>query len=193
MGVSILIIGRIKRIVFRQKGDDIGLLRQKQTLAATDVEVKIFDVSSGREIMASAHSGESTSNNLVAIEEDDLHSQAFRAELVKFALRDTIHKFVPDVVMSIEKMAWQGRIAKISGKKVYVNAGRRSGLVGGDILKVLTDGDEVYDPDSGAYLGRTQGQLKGTVEVIDFIGDDAAVAKIHTGGQFQEGDVVRLY
>ena len=82
---------------------------------------------------------------------------------------------------------------KIVGNKAYLNAGRSSGLLGGDILKVLTLGDEIYDPTTGAYLGTAEGQLKGTLEVVDFIGEDASVAIIHTGGQFQEGDVVRLY
>ena len=70
---------------------------------------------------------------------------------------------MPAVLKAIEKLTWQGSIAKIQGNRVYVNAGKASGLVAGDILKVLTQGDDVYDPGTGAYLGRTQGQLKGTL------------------------------
>jgi hypothetical protein len=90
-------------------------------------------------------------------------------------------------------MGWQGHVAKVSGSKVYVNAGRTSGLVAGDILKVLTQGDDIYDPVTSAYLGRAPGQLKGTLEVVDFIGTDGAVSEVHTGGNFQEGDAVQLY
>ena len=84
---------------------------------------------------------------------------------------------VRHVLKAIEKTTWQGLIAKILGTKIYLNAGRRSGLVTGDILKVLTKGIEVFDPETGALLGKTEGQLKGTLEVIDFIGDDAAVCQ----------------
>jgi hypothetical protein len=111
----------------------------------------------------------------------------------RLAIRNAVSAMVPDVVRTIEKMVWQGKIAKISGAKVFVNSGRSSGLVAGDILKVLSAGDDVYDPSTGAYLGRAPGQLKGTLEVIDFIGTDGAVSEIHTGGNFQEGDVVQLY
>jgi len=45
----------------------------------------------------------------------------------------------------------------------------------------------------GLYRGCLPGQLKGTVEVVDFIGSDAAIGEIHTGGNFSEGDIVQLY
>ena len=57
----------------------------------------------------------------------------------------------------------------------------------------MTSGEEIYDPATGTYLGRAPGQLKGTVEVVDFLGPDGAVAVLHTGGNFQEGDTVQLY
>ncbi len=193
LGVSVLIIGRITKIAFRQRGDEVGLFRQKQSLAAVDVEIKLFDVSGGREIMAVGRSGEAATNSLVAFEDQNLTSPEYRSELARMAVRNTSVNLVSDVIRSVEKMTWQGHIAKIVGSKVYVNAGRQSGLVPGDILKVLTQGEDIYDPASTAYLGRTQGQLKGTLEVRDFIGTDGAVAELHTGGNFQEGDLVRLY
>jgi hypothetical protein len=193
LGVAVLGIGRISKIVFRQRGDDIGLLRQKQSLAAVDIEMKLFDVAGGREIMADAKSGEASSNAIVALETKGVESPEYRSELIKLATRNAMALLVPDVVRSVEKLTWEGRIAKVTGAKVYVNAGRASGLVAGDILKVLAPGDDVYDPTSGAFLGRSQGQLKGTLEVVDFLGQDGAITEVHTGANFQEGDVVQLY
>jgi len=193
LGVAVLVIGRVTKIVFRQRGDDVGLLRQKQSLAAADVEIKLFDVSAGREVVATSKSGEAATSAVVALDSANVESPQYRAELTKSAVRQAVALLIPEVLKAIEKMAWEGRIAKIQGNKVFVNAGRASGLVGGDILKVMTQGDDVYDPATGAYLGRSQGQLKGTLEVVDFIGTDGAVSEIHTGGNFQEGDLVQLY
>lgn len=193
LGVAVIGVGRISKIVFRQRGDDVGLLRQKQSLAAVDVEMKVFDVSSGREVMAIGKSGESASNAMVAFEGNQLESPQFRAELTKTATRNAAQYLVPDVLRAIEKMAWEGRVAKIAGGKIYINSGRSSGLVGGDILRVMTPGDDIYDPASGSYLGRSQGQLKGTLEIVDFVGSDGAVAEVHTGANFAEGDTVQLY
>lgn len=192
LGVAILVIGRVTKIVFRQRGDDVGLFRQKQSLVAVDVEMKMFDVAGGREIAAIAKSGEASNNSMVAFG-GDVDTPAYRAELTKFAIRNAMGLAVPDVIRGVEKIQWQGRVAKVAGTRVYVNAGRTSGLVVGDILKVLTPGDDIYDPATGAFLGRTLGSLKGTVEVIDFLGTDGAVTEIHTGGNFQEQDLVQLY
>lgn len=193
LGVAVIAIGRIAKVVFRSRGDDVGILRQKQALAAVDVEMKVFDVSSGREVMATGKSAESASSALVAFEGDKLESPQFRAELTQGAAKTAAQYLVPEVLRAIEKMAWEGRIAKITAGKIYVNAGRGSGLVGGDILRVMTPGDDVYDPTSGAYLGRSTGQLKGTLEIVDFIGQDGAIAEVHTGANFVEGDTVQLY
>lgn len=193
MGVSVVVIGRISKFVFRQRGDEIGLFRQKQTLAAVELELKVFDVGGGREISALRRTGESSSNAFASYEDSKLQDQEFREELLQLCIRDAMAQVTPDVLRTIEKMSWEGRIAKIQGNRVYISAGRASGLLTGDILKVLTRGEEVYDPASGSYLGRTQGLLKGTVEVIDFMGQDSAVALLHTGANVQEGDLVQLY
>jgi len=193
MGVAVIAIGRIGKITFRQRGDDVGLLRQSQSFGAVDVEVKLFDVSSGREILSVGKSGEASANSMVAVENQNQQTAAFRAELTQLAVRDAVSQLVPEVIRSVEKLTWQGRVAKIVGGKLYINAGKGSGLIPGDIMKVLTSGEEIYDQSTGAYLGRAPGQLKGTIEVVDFMGGDGAVAEIHSGGNFQEGDIVQLY
>lgn len=193
LGVSVLAIGRVTKVVFRTRGDEVGLFRQKQSLAAVDVEIKLFDVANGREIIATGKSGEASANSMVAFEDENIGSPEYRSELSKLAVRNAVASLIPDVIKSVEKMTWQGHVAKVAGNKIYVNAGKASGLVPGDILKVLTQGEDIYDPTSGAFLGRTEGQLKGTLEVIDFIGSDGAVTQLHTGGNFADGDIVRLY
>lgn len=193
LGVAVLVIGRVTKIVFRQRGDDVGLLRQKQSLAGVDVEIKMFDVAAGREIAAAARSGEASASAMVALESSSLESNEYRSELVKLATRNAVAMLGGEVIKAVEKLNWEGRIAKVAGTRVYINAGKASGIVGGDILKVLTPGDDIYDPATGAYLGRAQGQLKGTLEVVDFLGTDGAVAEIHTGANFQDGDIVQLY
>jgi len=100
---------------------------------------------------------------------------------------------IPPIIGMVHKMNWRGKIAKVNGKTVYINAGRASGIIRGDILSVISEGEEVYDPESGAFLGKTKGQVKGTIEIKGHIGDDASTGDIHTGGQFKLGDEVRLY
>ena len=192
-GVSAIVVGRISKITFRQDREEVGILRQAESAIVVDIEMKVFDVSSGREISSYKRTGAATNTAHVMFDEDQLASKEARAEIAKDAIREAVLKLVPDVQVSMDKMDWQGRIAKMVGNKVYLNAGKASGLLSGDILKVLSPGEEIVDPVTKTFLGRSEGMLKGTLEVSDFIGLDSAMATVHTGGNFQEGDVVRLY
>ena len=60
-------------------------------------------------------------------------------------------------------------------------------------MKVITEGEEIYDPETGALLGQAKGEVKGTLEVVDFFGPDGAVAILHSGGSVTEGDYIQLY
>ena len=192
-GANSVIIGRISKIVFRQDREEVGILRESQSAVAVDVEMKIFDVSAGREVYSVKRSGVAQVTSRVVFDQDASSNKAARNEVARDAIRDAVMKLVPDAVMSMDKMDWMGRIAKIIGNKVYINAGKSSGLLPGDILKVMSAGEEIVDPVTKAFLGRSEGLLKGTLEVTEFIGEDSSMAFIHTGGNFQEGDVVRLY
>jgi hypothetical protein len=192
-GVSSIIVGRISKITIRHDREEVGILREAQAMVGADVELKVFDVVSGREVHAARRSGYAAATAKIAFNEDAVSSREARNEISKEAIHDAMMKLVPEALMSMDKMDWQGRIAKILGNKVYLNAGRASGLLAGDILKVMSPGEEIVDPVTKSYLGRSEGFLKGTLEVSEFIGEDSALTMIHTGGNFQEGDVVRLY
>ncbi len=63
----------------------------------------------------------------------------------------------------------------------------------GDVLRIMTEGTEIFDPESGALLGVSKGEVKGTLEIIDYFGPDGAVAILNSGGSVTEGDFVQLY
>lgn len=193
LGVSLIAIGKIAKVTLRQDADPVGLLRKKYSWAAADLEVKLYDVQSGREILASAKSGQVSDRTLAIFEGRNLDDASYRMQLTGEAVRQALQEAVPDIVRSFGKTLWQGRIAKISGSKFFISAGRASGLTMGDILKVVGLGEDIFDPVTGAFIGHSSGQQKGTLEIVDFIGHDGGVAHVHAGGNFQEGDIVQLY
>lgn len=192
-GVSSAVIGRISKITFRQDREEVGILREAESAVLVEIEMKVFDIASGREVSSYKRTGAATNTSKVVFDQDSLANKEARAEISRQAIHAAVVKLVPDALISMDKMDWQGRIAKIMGNKVYLNAGKASGILSGDILKVLSPGEEIVDPVTKAFLGRSEGFLKGTLEVSEYIGDDSSMATIHTGGNFQEGDVVRLY
>lgn len=195
LNVSLMIIGRINRIRYRQKGDPVGILKRRESMAVVDLEMRVYDVAEGRELLTVTKSADSSSSkmNLFNRGETESDSMSSRMDLVKEAIRGGTRLMARDLARALQKVAWEGRVAKIQGPYIYVNAGKISGLALGDILKVVSPGDDVYDPATGTYMGKSRGQVKGTLEVVDYMGSDGAVTRIHSGGGFAENDAVQLY
>ena len=112
---------------------------------------------------------------------------AYRRNLLRYAVKVSVRKSIPRILDISAKLDWVGRVAKIVGTKIYVNAGRSSGIQISDIIKVMTEGAEIYDPETGALIGMSKGEVKGTIEVIDYFGADGAIAVLHSGGSVFPG------
>ncbi len=198
LGVSAVVLGRVSKVHFRrQVAQDTTLFRDRDAVASLEVDAKLFDVQTGRELISLSCHGEAKSHEYFVNEQSPLamssQPDSQRSELFEEAIQDSVAQMLPNFFRSLDKMVWRGRIAKVLGVQYVLNAGKASGLTLGDILKVLSQGEDVYDTQNGLYLGRSPGQLKGTLEVLEFVGNDAAIATLHTGGNFQENDDVELY
>ena len=162
-------------------------------VAESIVELRVFDVLANKEIFVDKMDGNINDSSFrFFMSERDAHID-YRRGLLRYSVRVATRRFIPKLAKLGEKLDWTGRVARIIGSKIYVNAGRRSGLNLGDILKVMTEGEEIFDPESGALLGMSKGQVKGTLEIIDYFGPDGTVAILHSGGSVTEGDFVQLY
>ncbi len=88
---------------------------------------------------------------------------------------------------------WNARVLSVEDGRVRINAGRRSGLKEGDLLRVFkSTGEEIYHPATKLFVGLDLGEPKGKVRVTDFFGADAAIAKITEGSGFAPNDLIRL-
>ncbi len=192
-GINFVLFGRIVDARLREKTDEIGLVRDTKSFSEADVEIRIFDVNSNREIFTESLKGftEDTSYRFYSTERDDRLS--YRQGLLRYAAKVAVRRAIPHILEVSSKLDWVGRVAKIVGNKIYLNAGRQSGVVIGDVMRVITEGNEIYDPETGALIGVSKGEVKGTIEVIDYFGADGAVAILYSGGTVYEGDFVQLY
>lgn len=192
-GVNLVVFGRITHARVRQKADEIGFVRKTKSYAESIVELRVFDVLANKEIFVDKMDGNINDSSFrFFMSERDAHID-YRRGLLRYSVKVATRRFIPKLAKLGEKLDWTGRVARIIGSKIYVNAGRRSGLNLGDILKVMTEGEEIFDPESGALLGVSKGQVKGTLEIIDYFGPDGTVAILHSGGSVTEGDFVQLY
>jgi curli biogenesis system outer membrane secretion channel CsgG len=192
-GINLIIFGRIIEARVRENTDEIGLVRKTKSYTESRVEMRIFDVNSSREIFVDTFRGYADDSNFRLFSADQETQLQYRRDLMRFGVRVAMRRAVPAVLEVGSKLDWVGRVAKIVGNRIYINAGRASGLVIGDILRVITEGAEIYDPETGALIGTARGEVKGTLEVIDYFGPDGSIAVLHSGGSVLEGDYVTLY
>lgn len=192
-GVNIVIFGRVKEARIRQKSDEIGFMRKIKSLAESYVEIKVYDVLANKELFSETVDGNTSDDNLRFYQQDTEESLSYRQDLLRYSVKVAVRKFVPKVAKLGARLEWMGRVAKILGTRIFLNAGRGSGLNIGDILKVVTEGQEIYDPESGAMIGMSPGEVKGTLEVVDYYGQDGSICILHSGGSVTEGDFVQLY
>ncbi len=107
------------------------------------------------------------------------------------AIHLTINELTRDIINGINQMGWYTRIVKIDGDRVFLNAGRVTGLKVGDLMDVYGPGGGKIEQMGEISMNPYEGQIKGQVRVSQLFGTDAAIAHITNGGNFTLGDVAR--
>jgi hypothetical protein len=192
-GLNLIIYGRIVDSSIRQKEDDIGLIKEVFLFGSTTVEIRVLDVNTEQEVLVKKVDAFTEDKSYQIQHLTNENKFELRRDLLRQATKLAVAKLIQPIWEKTKKKEWFGRIAKIVGKKIYINAGLESGVKIGDIMKVLTPTQDVFDPLSGALIGKTKGEVKSTIEITDFFGNNGAVGILHSGGNVAPGDQVTLY
>jgi hypothetical protein len=191
LGIAAVIEGKVLDLSARKMGDTVGVFRQEKALVKADVRLRVAAGRSGREIFNQTASAQEEATATQVGSRSNL--AADDPVLVMESTRKAYMSLLPPAIQAIEKLNWEGRVAMVSGEKIYINAGRLSGIQVGDILKVSEEGTEIFDPETGRFIGKAPGRMKGTLEVVSYFGKDGAVTVVHSGNGFRENDLVELY
>lgn len=193
LGISSVLEGKVIDVRFKNQAEDLGSETRKAIFEIV-VKARMMNVKTGQELLNMVKT--------VSLEEENtklpraISSEAFfnkNPQLVEVLLKDAFMDFTGKMIDSLSQVSWEGRIATVKGEKIYLNVGQISGLQIGDILKVVEDGTEVYDPEIGYHIGKVPGKVKGTVEVVGYFGQDGAVGVLHSGAGFKENDRIEIY
>lgn len=194
MGLAAIVEGRILDIKARRVGDAVGLVREVRARIEATVQVRMVNTKNGHIVMNETRAAEVEESTMRVAERS--YSDRFLEEdpkLIEAVIVQAFKTMIPKIAQSVQKLSWEGRVAMVKGDRVYLNAGRLSGLQVGDILKITEDGEDVYDPETGSLIGKVPGRLKGTVEVVSYFGKDGSIGIVHSGSGFRENDLVELY
>lgn len=194
LGISAVLEGRIMDVKVTRQADPVGLFRQVKTKFEVVVRLRIAIAKSGREIFNTTKTvtlEDAQQRVAESVTTDKLIASS--PELVQRLVSDAFLDFEPQIVNALSRLSWEGRVALINGDRVFLNVGKISGVQIGDLLRVTEEGEEVFDPQTGVFIGKSPGRLKGTLEVISYFGQDGAIAILHSGAGFKENDRVEQY
>ena len=193
-GAHGVIVGRILEIKTQKTGDAVGVFRKLKAQAKALVSIEMHSTKTGNSILKETRSA-SVKESFNRIGKSPLQDRKIRHDprLIRAVIKEAFSTMDLKVVKALGKMDWSGRIALIRGDKLYINAGQITGLKLGDILRVTEAKEEVFDPETGQFLGHITGRLKGTVEVVGYFGKDGAVTVVHSGSGFASNDIVEFY
>jgi len=182
-------------IQIQQESDSVGVMRERQRKITVQVKVRLMETRKGKDLTNEVGQAQKEDKDVLWLSrgEKKITVKDYDNETLEALLKEAITSLIPNLVSQASKVTWSGRVAMIKGDRVYLNVGRQSGLQVGDILKVLDNGDEVFDPDTGESIGKVPGRMKGTLEVINYFGLDGSIAVVHSGAGFQENDSIELY
>jgi len=170
-----------------------GLLRKKVHTLQMTFHVELHDVGGARKVAERdfiENYSETRSEVLGLTDSESIPDpdsrmiELFPALVTK--VRNWAQAFAP-------KLAWYGRVLRVDGGRIFLSAGKTSGLLVGDVLKVLESPKDVIDPQTGIFMGLAPGRMKGTVKIVQYFGADGAIAILQSGGNISPDDRVELY
>ena len=190
LGLNAIVTGAVSQFGVKQKSATYLVGASKTQTAEATVDVRVVDATTGQVVFADSGMGvhEESSTQVLGIGGTKGYDETLEGK----ALRAAISKFIDNLIRQMESLPWSGKVAAVDGDEITINAGRKTGLVIGDRLRVFGEGREVIDPDTKLSLGRKPGREKGEIVVSDFFGEDAAVCRKVSGEGFAVNDIVKL-
>ena len=190
-GMAGFLRGEMTQLNIIEQTSPEGLLKSRTMTITMEVSYELFDANSAHRIAAGFDS-ESAIEKRTDIfgAGTDLRNPSDRVNDLAKTLSD---RMIARLAPFASKLGWSGRILKTEGSRIYLNSGRRTGLQVGDVLKVIESPRDIFDPQSGKFVGQAPGRVKGTLKLIQYFGIDGAVAVLQSGGGILPGDRVELY
>lgn len=189
LGVQALIVGSVTQLGFHHQRQNVPIVTTHQTLAEAAVDVRAIDTTTAQLLMADTGRGKAQVSG-VSVFEYGGGTQADRSKMIGDALRQATEDIARKLVGRLQQVPWTGRVARVTGGSVYLNAGSDLGLTAGMQLDVYRPGEEIIDPVTKQLLGREDMRI-GQLQVMD-VKDRFAIATSSQGAGVREDDVVRV-
>jgi len=190
-GISGFLRGEVSDLKTIYGVPSAGFFKTQRVDLTMTVNYELFDSGSGRRVAQ----GYETQN--YGETRSDIVGKTARIPDIDKKAADLGDKMSARMVVKLapfsERLGWTGRVLRADATRIFVNAGRKSGVQIGEVLKVVENPTDILDPISGNFVGQAPGRMKGTVKLIQYFGQDGSIAILQSGGGILTGDRVELF
>ena len=192
MGLNAIVTGAVTAYSEAEEGTDFIVGKSKKQIARVTVDYRIVDTTTGVQLMADSGAGIYEKKVTTVLGAGGKAS--YDPDLRDGALRDALSKAMVNMMKSLGKRKWNGRVAQVDGSSLYINAGQKSGLNIGDKIDVFRPGKDIVDPVTKQRLGTTENKIGQAIIQQNDLGDqaDLSIATPTSGMGFKPGDIVKL-
>ena len=192
LGLNAIVTGAVTAYSEAEEGQDMLVYKTKKQIARVTVDYRIVDTTTGVQLMADSGAGiyEKSTGKALGLG----GKSSYDSDLRDGALRDALTKAMVNMTKSLGKRKWNGRVAQVEGRSLYINAGEKSGLQVGTKLDVYRAGKAIIDPVTKMKLGTTESKIGQALVTQNDLGDqaDMSIATPSSGTGFSAGDIVKL-
>lgn len=175
---------------FSIKGFNIG---SKKGEAHVGVIIRLIDSTTGQVLYSQRVEGKAKAGGLsfgVNVAGVGFGSEGFKKTPLGKAMQIAIDNAVEFIASKMRELPYQGRVIKVSGDTVYLNASANTGAQVGEVFTVYSVGEELVDPDTGELLGSEEETI-GTVKIYE-VKEKYAKARATNGAKgIKKGDIIR--
>ncbi|MBI4691739.1 MAG: penicillin-binding protein activator LpoB [Nitrospirae bacterium] len=169
-----IITGDVTHYSVNTAGSSDIFTKSKVQTAEVAVDLRIINVRTGEIILSETGRGKAEKKFSQVLGmgsegsyDESLEMDAFRAAAVKVT---------ENIVIFLDRLPWTCDVIKVSGKRLYIDAGRKSNLKIGDQIDLYKKGETIKDV-SGRILGYEEVFLD-RGRITDYVGEEAAIVEI---------------
>ncbi|WP_319370770.1 CsgG/HfaB family protein [uncultured Ilyobacter sp.] len=180
-----VIVGSITKYAVNTTGSSKIISKSKEQRAEVAIDIKVIDVRTGK-VWSELGEGYSTIKYGTTLGvgtsggyDESLEQEAFRAAAINS---------MENIIERISKTPWSAKVAKAYSNRIIITSGKMSNLEIGTKLDVFKQGEKIEF--EGEFLGYIEEKI-GTAKIVDYMGEDAAVAAFD-GERFDLPAVVKI-
>lgn len=169
VGVDALIIGSLTEFGRKTVGATGFVSSSKRQVAFAKIDIRVVEVSTGHVFFATSGAGEASTETASTF---GFGSQAsYDGTLNDTAIRQAVSEAVNRLTVEMSSRPWQTSILKHDGNQLFLGGGRLQGIKPGMQFSVLTMGEQVKSPQTGAMV-TLPGRTVASVRVDSLFGDN---------------------